>query len=92
MIKIISATVLALLAASCQSNSSSRVDLARSYPPATFEAANANCRMQALAQQPGLYARGTPNYVPGAQRRNAIRMEQSYRRCMSASGWNSTSS
>ena len=91
MLRAIPVVVLTLLTASCQSDRPSSVERVRVYPQLSFHMADANCRMLALAQQRPLYARGTPNFVSGARNRNRIRMEQSYKRCMTPSGWKSKS-
>ena len=86
MLRAIPVALLTLLTASCQSDSPSKVERDRIYAHDGFEEANANCRMEAVAQQPGLYARGTPDYVAGARRQNWIETQRAYQRCMFAKG------
>lgn len=87
MLRIISVTVVALVATSCQIDSSIKMEGVQLYEGDPFEVADGQCRIAALAQQRGLYARRTRDFVAGARLRNAVRTEKSYKQCMNSSGW-----
>ena len=70
----------------CQSVSYSRIG-----PGPELEYALAQCEINAMSTEQGMFAMGTPGYVFGAQLGNAInnevRRQEYLRRCMVLNGW-----
>jgi len=70
----------------CQSVSYSRIG-----PGPELEYALAQCEINAMSTEQGMFAMGTPGYVFGAQLGNAItnevRRREYLRRCMVLNGW-----
>ena len=70
----------------CQSVSYSRIG-----PGPELEYALAQCEINAMSTEQGMFAMGTPGYVFGAQLGNAItnevRRQEYIRRCMVPNGW-----
>jgi len=70
----------------CQSVSYSRIG-----PGPGLEYALAQCEINAMSTEQGMFAMGTPGYVFGAQLGNAVtnevRRQEYLRRCMVLNGW-----